>query len=142
MVELSNVESIITDAIVRICPAVQMEVRLHGEVILSRAYGWLDPETHLSPTQPTTRFDLASVTKLFVVTTFMTLVEAGQVKIDQPVHRVLPEFAGVRPLQPYENPLEPGGLVNVVDESGVVDASQVTFRHLLTHTSGLPAWRP
>ena len=23
-----------------------------------------------------------------------------------------------------------------------VDAGSITFRHLLTHTSGLPAWRP
>jgi CubicO group peptidase (beta-lactamase class C family) len=141
-VNLTSTESIITDAIGRICPAAQLEVRLRNEVILSRAYGWLDPETRLRPTQTATLFDLASVTKLFVVTTFMTLVEAGQVAIDQPVHTILREFGGVRPIQPYEDPLQPGGLVNVVEEQADVDVSQVTFRHLLTHTSGLPAWRP
>lgn len=140
--DLTTVDSILTNAIATFCPAAQLEVRRHGETLFSRAYGWLDPTTHTQPTQSTTRFDLASVTKLFVVTTFMTLVEANHVAVDQPVHTVLPEFAGSRPLQPYEHPLQSGAWVNVVNEPGEVDASQVTFRHLLTHTSGLPAWRP
>lgn len=140
--DFTPVEAILTSAISNICPAAQLEVRRHGEVIFSRAYGWLDPATQTQPTQSTTRFDLASVTKLFVVTTFMTLVEANQVAVDQPVHTVLPEFAASRPIQPYEHPLQSGALVNVVNEQGAVDASQVTFRHLLTHTAGLPAWRP
>jgi CubicO group peptidase (beta-lactamase class C family) len=32
--------------------------------------------------------------------------------------------------------------VNLSDSTGEVDASQITFRHLLVHNSGLPAWRP
>ncbi|MFN8491074.1 MAG: serine hydrolase domain-containing protein [Caldilineaceae bacterium] len=140
--DFTTVESILTSAINNICPAAQLEVWRHGEAIFSCAYGWLDPDTHRQPTRGATRFDLASVTKLFVVTTFMTLVEANHVAIDQPIHTVLPEFAGRRPIQPYENPLQSGALVNVVNEQGEVDASQITFRHLLTHTAGLPAWRP
>ena len=58
---------------------------------------------------------------------------------------VLPEFSGPRPIRPYEDPLKPGAFVSVDaagDAPATVDASQVTFRHLVTHTSGLPAWRP
>ena len=141
--DLSPAESIIHEALGRVFPAAQLEVRLRGQVVLSRAYGWLDPETQQHPTQPDTLFDLASVTKLFVATAFMTLVEEGRVALDQPVCTVLPAFAGPRPIRPYDDPLSPGALVQVVpptDEKA--DAGLVTFRHLLVHNSGLPAWRP
>ncbi len=118
----------------------------------SGVYGWLDPDLRQRPTRADTLFDLASLTKLFVVATFITLVEEGAVALDQPVREVLPEFSGPRPIGPYEDPLVPGRLVTVEpaledspgsgSEKAVVDASQVTFRHLLAHNSGLPAWRP
>lgn len=83
------------------------------------------------------------MTKLFTATAFMRLVEAGQVTLDEPVATVLPEFSGLRPIRPYPNPLHSSREVAVVpptDEK--VDAGRVTFRHLLTHSSGLPAWMP
>jgi CubicO group peptidase (beta-lactamase class C family) len=111
-------------------------------VLLSRACGWLDPDAHTRPVQPDTLFDLASVTKLFVVAAFMTLVEEGAVRLNQPARDALPELDGPRPIRPYEDPLHPGVLVDAGTGAQQVDARQVTFRHLLTHTSGLPAWRP
>ncbi len=142
MIDLSAVETLLTTAVPQICPAAQLAIRWRGQLILQRAYGWLDPETEARATTVQTLFDLASVTKLFVATSFMRLVEAGQVTLDQPVARVLPAFTGERPLAAYENPLQSNATVQVVEGSGVVDAGQVTFRHLLTHTAGLPAWRP
>ncbi len=103
--------------------------------------GFLDPETKTRQTNAETLFDLASVTKLFTATAFMTLVEQGKVAVDNPVQSVLPEFNGVRPIQPYENPLDWGKTVSVTDQLGTVDASKITFRNLLAHNSGLPAWR-
>ncbi len=142
-IDLSTAESIIHDALGRVFPAAQLAVRLDGAVVLSRAYGWLDPETQQIPTRPDTRFDLASVTKLFVATAFMTLVEEGRVALDQPVRTVLPEFAGPRPIRPYDDPLSPGAFVQVVPPTDeTADAGRVTFRHLIVHNSGLPAWRP
>ncbi len=143
--DFTAAEAVITAAVDRVFPAAQIEVRQRGEVLWSAAYGWLDPEIRSLPTQPDTLFDLASVTKLFVVTAFMTLVEAGVVDLDQPVASVLPEFTGQRPIRPYDDPLRPGATVAVSWEGAqptTVDAGRVTFRHLLTHTSGLPAWRP
>lgn len=138
----------IHEALGRVFPAAQLEVRAGGEVALSRAYGWLDPDARQCPTRSDTLFDLASVTKLFVVTAFMALVQEGKAGLDRLVCTVLPAFDGPRPIQPYEDPLNPGELVPVdagqptTGQAGMVDASQVTFRHLLAHTSGLPAWRP
>lgn len=65
-----------------------------------------------------TLWDLASLTKVVGLTTaMMLLVEEGRVDLDAPVQRYLPEWRG------------PG-------------KERVTVRHLLTHSSGLPAWRP
>lgn len=123
-------------------PAAQLVVYHQGAVCFAGAYGWLDPATQQQPIAAQTRFDLASVTKLFVATTFMRLIEAGQAVLDQPVATVLPDFSGVRPIQPYEDPLQSGALITVSEAGGTVDVGAVTFRHLLTHTAGLPAWRP
>ncbi len=130
------------EAIPRVAPAAQIVVRWCGEPVLERSYGWLDPETRLHAVDATTLFDLASVSKLFVATTFMTLVDAGIVALDQPIARVLPELRGKRLIQPYEDPLIPGGLISVAQSTGFVDVGAITFRHVLSHTSGLPAWRP
>jgi CubicO group peptidase (beta-lactamase class C family) len=142
-IDFSHAESVIHDVLDRVFPAAQIEVRWHGETVLSRAYGWLDPDARLRPVQLDTRFDMASVTKLFVVTAFMTLVEQGRVALDQPVRTVLPEFDGARAIRAYDDPLKPGVFVDIVPPTDeTADAGRVTFRNLLSHTSGLPAWRP
>lgn len=126
-----------------VSPAIQLAIRRHGQVIYQGCAGWLDPETRRRPVNDDTLFDLASLTKLFTTTGFMLLVEAGRAALDQPVSTVLPEFSGQRPIQAYEDPLHWGQMVSPIEnQPAFVDASQVTFRHLLTHTSGLPAWRP
>jgi CubicO group peptidase (beta-lactamase class C family) len=113
-----------------------------GSVVLHRAYGYLDPETQEHPAHTECLFDLASVTKLFTATAFMRLVEDGRVGLNTPVAEVLPQFNGVRPISPTEDPLSKAPVPVDPDFSGIdVDAEQVTFWHLLTHTSGLAAWR-
>jgi CubicO group peptidase (beta-lactamase class C family) len=65
-----------------------------------------------------TIWDLASLTKVVALTSaVMQLAEQRAVDLDAPVGRYLREWTG--------------------PEKG-----RVTIRHLLTHTSGLPAWRP
>lgn len=66
----------------------------------------------------TTVYDLASLTKVIGLTTAVAIgVEEGLIGLDEPVSRYVPAFAG------------PG-------------KSAVTIRQLLTHSSGMPAWRP
>lgn len=66
---------------------------------------------------PATVYDLASLTKVVGLTTAaMFAVDEGRLALDAPVSRYLPEYAG-------------GG------------RELVTIRHLLTHSSGLPAHR-
>ena len=67
---------------------------------------------------PETLYDLASLTKPLVGATLsMRLVQSGVLDLEAPVSRYLPWFDG----------------------EGKGD---VAVRHLLEHTSGLPAWRP
>lgn len=69
-------------------------------------------------TDENTMWDLASLTKVIGTTTaLMQLWAAHRVDLDAPVQRYLPEFVG-----PHKE--------------------LVTVRHLLTHSSGMPAWRP
>ncbi|HEV8509733.1 MAG TPA: serine hydrolase domain-containing protein [Gemmatimonadales bacterium] len=70
------------------------------------------------PVTPETVYDLASLTKVIGLTTAaMMLVDAGKLDLDAPVQRYVPAFQGA-------------------------GKARVTIRHLLTHSSGLPAWRP
>lgn len=139
---LAQVNEVMLRGLDAVFPAAVLLVARCGGVVLHRAYGYLDPETHRRPVQLDSLFDLASLTKLFTATAFMTLVEAGRVTLDTPVPDVLPEFGGVRPISPVQDPLTkelvPADPAFVGME---VDACQVTFWHLLTHTSGLAAWR-
>lgn len=146
----SKADSILSQAIGAITPSAQLVIRHEGAVAHDVAMGSLDPETKSRPVDHETLYDLASVTKLFSATAFMTLVEEGKISIDDPVKTVLPEFSGARPIQPYENPLDWGKMVSVPPlaegekrgaRENTVDADQVTFRNLLIHNSGLPAWR-
>ena len=86
---LRHVEQVMRDGLGTVYPAATLLVAQDGRVVLHSAYGCLDPETGQRPTQPDSLFDLASVSKLFTATAFMTLVEAGRVMVDTPVADVL-----------------------------------------------------
>ena len=85
-----------------------------GEIAYHEAFGHRMVLPLTKPMQRDTIFDLASLTKPIVVATLvMRLVEDGVLDIDAPVKKYLPEF----------------------------NREKATLLHLLTHTSGLPAWR-
>jgi len=66
---------------------------------------------------PQTPFVIASASKPVTALAVMQLVEAGKVELDTPVQRYLPEFRVADP----------------------VASAQITVRHLLLHTTGIPA---
>ncbi len=98
-------------------PGAVLAVGRHGRLALLAAvgrYGVDDPR----PVEPGSVYDLASLTKVVGLTTAcMLLVDEGKLALDVPVQRYLAEFRGA-------------------------GKDAVTIRHLLTHSSGLPAWRP
>lgn len=125
-------------------PALALTVIKDGIIKLDAAWGWIDPESQLYPARPNTLFDLASVTKLFTVTAFLSLVSAGLVQLDDPLVHVIPEFgaSGPRPLDGGQDPHTKVPLPTPDTALGqMADPEQVTFYQLLTHTSGLAPWR-
>ena len=137
-----RLDAVMLSGLGRVFPAACLLVLQDGRALFQRSYGYLDPRQPRFPTQLDSYFDLASLTKLFTWTAFMRLVETGRVALADPLVAVIPEFAGVRPIGPAEEPLSKTCLPALTEYLGQrVDASHITFRHLLTHTAGLPAWR-
>ena len=125
-------------------PACVICVKHQGHMVLHKAWGHIDPETQRIPVTTNTLFDLASVSKLFTATAFLSLVSAGRVQLDDPLVSVIPEFGAIhpRPIDGGQDPHSKQRLTTPTELVGqTVDPTQVTFRHLLTHTSGLPPWR-
>lgn len=140
--DFSQADLILSRAIRTVTPAAQLVVMHGGAVVHDISLGCLDPETCARLVDAETLFDLASVTKLYTSTAFMRLVEKGIVSLDTSLNSVLPEFQGLRPIRPYEDPLDWNKTVSVSEPAGQVDAGRITFRNVLVHNSGLPAWRP
>lgn len=85
-----------------------------GDEVFDFATGVVNVDTGVETTTDSV-FQIGSITKPLTTTLVMQLVDAGQVKLDDPVIRYLPDFA-------------------LADRTA---ASQITVRHLLTHTSGI-----
>lgn len=98
-------------------PGAYAVVGTHDRTLASVGVGCLD-WTPSPPPDERTIWDLASLTKVAGTTSaLIQLVADGRVVLDAPVQRYLAEWTG-------------GG------------KERVTVRHLLTHSAGLPAWRP
>lgn len=95
-------------------PGLAVAVVQDDSIVYVRARGVKDVETGKGLT-PRTLFSTASVTKLFVATAVMQLVEQGLVSLDAPVVQYLPYF-------------------QMSDER----YKTITVRQMLSHTSGIP----
>lgn len=92
-------------------------VSQEDRVVFFEAYGYADIFSGAEMTRETI-FDLASITKtLATAPALMRLVQQGRLDTETLIRDILPEFES--------------------DEKG-----NIRIRELLTHTSGLPDWRP
>ena len=82
----------------------------NGVIVSKGALGWRDPESTL-PINEDTIFQLASVTKQFTASAVMLAVRMGLFGLDDRIVKYFPELTAY---------------------------PEVTVRHLLTHTSGVP----
>ena len=92
-----------------------------GKVIHYETRGLADVETG-APARPDTIWRIASMTKPVVGVAMMQLWEKGLWKLDDPVARHIPEFAGLK--------------VKAADGSLVPQASPMTLAQLMSHTAG------
>jgi D-alanyl-D-alanine carboxypeptidase len=84
-----------------------------GKPIFRKGYGLANQEWGI-PNAADTKFRLGSITKQFTATCIMQLVEAGKLKLDDPISK-------------YYTDSPPAW-------------GKITIHHLLTHTSGIPSY--
>ena len=105
----------------RAFPGCAFGVLAAGEVVLTDALGRFTYEENAPQVQSDTVFDIASRTKVVSTTAVaMLLYQSGVLDVDTPLGDLLPGF--------------------VVGRESAEHARNVTIRHLLAHTSGLPAY--
>jgi CubicO group peptidase (beta-lactamase class C family) len=124
MIDISVLETISDDAFRRVCEKAVAEMNrlpvpgavvgiTHGDQEFITGLGLTSVE-HPLPVSADTYFQIGSITKTFLATAVMRLVEMGRLNLDEPVRAYLPNL-------------------KLADESV---AARVTLRHLLTHTGG------
>jgi CubicO group peptidase (beta-lactamase class C family) len=91
-------------------PGLALAVVRDGKLVKTRGYGVANVELN-APVTPETVFEIGSITKQITAVAVMLLVEDGKLDLDDPVSKHLP--------------------------STPPSWSEITVRHLLTHTSGL-----
>lgn len=122
---IATADSLISASIGRMFPGAVFLVAQDGRVVHERAFGHAQLHDYQMrrlasprPMRTSTMFDLASVSKVMATTfAIMLLADRGQVDVDGPVSRYLPDFRGPR-------------------------LDSITVRHLLNHSSGLVQWQP
>ncbi len=72
-------------------PGLAIAVAIHGDLVWSEGFGYADLEQRVSVT-PLTKFRIGSVSKPLTTAALMTLVEAGRLALDAPIHRYVPQF--------------------------------------------------
>ena len=109
-------------------PGAYAVVGTHDRILASIGVGHVDWRPSPEPTD-STLWDMASLTKVIGMTTAMSqLVSDGKVRLDAPAQRYIPRWKDPRHKgkKKWRGPTK----------------ARVTVRDLLTHRSGLPAWRP
>src|SRR5262245_61394557 len=97
--------------------AASVLVARRGVIVLRAGWGRLTPDAESAKAGPETVYIIASISKPITVLMLMLLVERGEVSLNDPVQKYLPEFKGP-------------------------DREKVRVQDLLTHTSGLPDMLP
>ena len=102
----------------RVFPGAVLLIDAGGAIVLCEAFGHAALVPAPEPMTADTVFDVASLTKPLVTATLtLALVADGRLALDAPIGRHVPSWReGAK--------------------------ARATIRHLLTHTSGLPAWKP
>ncbi len=97
-------------------PSLSAAVAVDREVVWKGACGLAAEEPH-RPAHPDMVYPIGSITKVFVVTMLMQLVEQGVVALEDPITKYIPEYQVISPF--------PG-------------TPTASLRQLAAHTAGLP----
>lgn len=96
-------------------PGAVVRVIKDGAPVLTRTYGMANIEEKI-PVRPETNFRLASLTKQFTAMSILMLVDRGQLRLDDSLQDIMPDFADY--------------------------GAGITLRNVLQHTSGMIDYEP
>ena len=105
-------DAMVRDAVGTRFTAAVLRIEHRGEAVFERAYGRLAGAPGATPANVTTRFDLASLTKIAVAHAALDAVAAGALDLDATLARWFPTWRGTR-------------------------REAITLRMLLAHTAGM-----
>ena len=119
LMNFASVNSAFEEAVTQgVFPGAVVLASRDEEIAYENAFGYRSLVPEKTPLQPSTIFDLASLTKPLATTVaIMLLVAEKKIRLDDQVTRFIPTF-------------------------GVFGKHLSTIRQLLNHSSGLPAWKP
>lgn len=98
-------------------PSLSIGIVHDGRLVHAASFGYADQEARIAAT-PDTLYRIGSITKVFTASLMVVLRDREVIALDEPVEKYLPAVIHL--------PSDPRG------------APHITFRHLATHTSGLP----
>ena len=101
-------------------PGVTMSIVKDGEIILAKGYGFSDIENQKKVDPEKTMFRPGSITKLFVWTAVMQLVEQDKIDLNQDINTYL-DFSIPNHIRGFKDTLP---------------REKITMNHLLNHTAG------
>ncbi|MGZ4787627.1 MAG: exo-beta-N-acetylmuramidase NamZ domain-containing protein [Terriglobales bacterium] len=113
--QFKAIDALMKDAVSQqIPPGAVVLIGHNGKVVYRKAFGYRSLEPTREPMTLDTIFDMASLTKCLATATSITrMLELGQIRLNDPVSKYMPDFA----------------------QNGKED---ITIRQLVTHYSGLP----
>lgn len=106
----------------KIFPGAVIHLVRNGKLVLFESFGYAELTPNLRYMNKDTLFDLASLTKVVAtLPAILRSVQLGKLDLANPIQYYFPQWN---------------------NQTGGYPRSEVTAVELLTHTSGLPAWRP
>ncbi len=96
------------------CGSATAAIMVDGKIVYAEGFGMANREKSI-PVDTATLFNIGSISKVYVATAIMLLVDDGKVSLDKPVMDYLPEF-------------------KMADDR----YKKITVRMLLNHVSGIP----
>lgn len=126
---LSRMDGVLQNAVTQgSVPGVAAIVVRNGKIVYHKAFGMADNASNRSLKRDDI-FRIASMSKAITSTAVMMLWEEGKFQLDDPISKYIPEFKNQTVLKTFK----------FQDSTYTTEPvkSEITIRHLLTHTSGL-----
>jgi CubicO group peptidase (beta-lactamase class C family) len=105
-----------------------------GKIVHQKTFGFSNLEKK-TPLKKDDIFRIASQTKALTSTAIMMLYEEGKFLLDEPISKYIPAFKGPSVLVSYDEKNRSRYITRPAK-------TEITIRHLLTHTAGIPYEHP